>query len=257
MFAWPCLNACGSVFACPNVPVASIFCATLLVPAIPTSKSQVMPAYPRLHVLHVCLPVSANLHVHVCMFMSPWLHLCMSTCMSKLACLHVHALILACRMPIPACLHARISADMSASLQSAWLHGCMSMSACLHGCMSMSAWLRVHAKMDMLASRHGHGHSGLQTLDFFYPKANRVHAHMSMSMSATVPVSKPSIWMTYNHGSFTPGSSSKRTSPTAVMILDMIDPKIMAFPGVRTLYQYDMGVSVKWHMLGPKSSWFT
>ena len=49
----------------------------------------------------------------------------------------------------------------------------------------------------------------------------------------------------------------RKTSPTRVMILDAIDPKIMVFPGLRTLYQYDMGVSVKWHMLGPKSSWFT
>ena len=210
MFAWPCLNACGSVFACPNVPVAAIFCTTLLVPAIPTSKSQVMPAYPRLHVLHVCISVSASLHVHVCMFMSPWLSTCacpcLRVCMSmplswRGACPSLHVCM-------PGSLHVHVCISACPCL-----HACMAACPCLHGCASMSAWLHVHAKMHMLAGRHWHGHPGLQTLDFFYPKANRVNAHMSMS--ANVSMSKPSIWMTYNHGSFTPGSSSKNITNTS------------------------------------------
>ena len=152
---------------------------------------------------HACISTSACpacLHQRVCKFACPCLHVHVSmavhACMSMFACLHVDALILARCMSIPACLHARISAC-----------------PCLHLCMSMPAWLHVHAKMHMQAGRHWHGHPGLQTLDFFYPKANRVNAHMSMS--ANVSMSKPSIWMTYNHGSFTPGSSSKNITNTS------------------------------------------
>ena len=36
---------------------------------------------------------------------------------------------------------------------------------------------------------------------------------------------------------------------------DMIDPKTMVFPGFWTWYPDDMGVSVKWHMFDPTSSW--
>ena len=113
MLACSCLHACMSVLACPNVRA---FFTILLVPVI-THKSHVMSAHPCLQVhdcisacscflscmfacpcafLHVQVCLAAFCwHVHVCMSMSPWLHLCMVS-MLACSCLHACRSVLAC-----------------------------------------------------------------------------------------------------------------------------------------------------------------
>ena len=88
---------------------------------------------------------------------------------------------------------------------------------CRNADMDMQTWICKHGLelgggnhgMLTWTCRHGHGHAGMQASIFFSPQAHRIHVHMPMSTSAFVSMSKPSIWMTYNHGSFTPQSSSQ------------------------------------------------
>ena len=120
--------------------------------------------------------------------------------MSAHPCLQVHDCIsacpcfLSCMFACP-CLHGHVHVCMSMAA-SLLVHVCMSMSACpcLRVCMSMPA--SVHA-----ASLHVH---------VCISACPCLHAHVFMSMSASVSMSKPSTWMTYNQGSFTPQSSSKK-----------------------------------------------
>ena len=114
MLACSCLHACMSLLARPNVRV--FYFTILLVPVI-THKSHVMSAHPCLQVhdcisaclscmfkcpcafLHVQVCLAAFCwHVHVCMSMSPWLHLCMVS-MLACSCLHACRSVLACPSP--------------------------------------------------------------------------------------------------------------------------------------------------------------
>lgn len=132
--------------------------------------------YPRLHVLHVCISVSASLHVHVCMFMSPWLSTCACPCLRV-----CKSMPLTWRGACPS-LHV----CMPGSLH---VHVCISACPCLHGCMPMSAWLRVHVCMAACPCKDAH--AGRQTLTwtswfadtrFFLSQSKpcqRPHVHVS------------------------------------------------------------------------------
>ena len=129
------------------------FFTILLVPVI-THKSHVMSAHPCLQVhdcisaclscmfecpcafLHVQVCLAAFCwHVHVCMSMSPWLHLCMVS-MLACSCLHACRSVLACPSP---CLtfcscHTPQVPSMSA-YPCLHVRKCMSACPCLLSCM--------------------------------------------------------------------------------------------------------------------------
>ena len=112
MFMSECLHVCVSMSKC----TCFFFLTILLVPVI-SHKSHVMSAHPCLQVhdcisacscflscmfacpcafLHVQVCLAAFCwHVHVCMSMSPWLHLCMVS-MLACSCLHAWRSVLAC-----------------------------------------------------------------------------------------------------------------------------------------------------------------
>lgn len=172
MFAWPCLNACGSVFACPDV----------FLPFPPPSRKSCL----HIHVCMSCMFASACLQACVSMFACSCLHGCPRA--------HVHVCVFACRRPYLSAVHVHpcMSAcpdlwmSMSASLH---VHACMS--ACPHGCMSMSAWLRVHVCMAACPCKDAHAGTQTPTWTSWFADnrlflsqgkpSQRPHAHVHVS----------------------------------------------------------------------------
>ena len=125
------------------------FFTILLVPVI-THKSHVMSAHPCLQVhdcisaclscmfecpcafLHVQVCLAAFCwHVHVCMSMSPWLHLCMVS-MLACSCLHACWSVLAC--PSPCLTFLRFCSCHYPQVPSMFAYPCLHVRKCMSAC---------------------------------------------------------------------------------------------------------------------------